>query len=446
MNERSRYIEIENQLEQISSPGIHPGLERILRLFECLGHPEKSFPAIHIVGTNGKGSTSAYIESILRESGMRTAMYTSPHLVHMGERLLINGHALSCEKWEEAAQKVISTVKENAQLALDPPTYFEIFTATAFLLIASFDVDIAVIEAGMGGRLDATNTLGNVLLTIITPISKDHMEYLGDTLEAIAMEKFAVIRKGVPALFAGGSHTLCSLFKTECLKKETQGVIVPETYTVSTKNVSLQGATFTLTHNNGNVYADIHTPLIGTHQIANSAVALASMDILRNKMDKITEQSIRRGLAKTCWPGRMELIKHTPPIILDGAHNDDGITKLVESLKTLGINNDKEKLAIVYASMKDKEHDIALKKLSGLKPHLFCTEVPEMERSAKAEFLRKEALQYTWASTPKGISDPREAIYNACQDSSIVVCCGSLYLIGYIKSFILQEATFCNEL
>ena len=443
MSIRTLYEKVENELISASSPGIHPGLERISKLLELLGHPESAFPAIHVVGTNGKGSTSAYVESILRSSGMHVALYTSPHLVHMGERLLLDGKMLSPETWKKAARKVIKTIGQDKRLSEDPPTFFEVFTAAAFVIIADSQVDAAVIEAGMGGRLDASNTLTKVLITIITSISKDHMDFLGDTLEAIAMEKFAVIRPGVPAVFAGGAPSLCTLFAKECQKKGAPGVVLPHAYSFTTKGLSIKGATFTLHGKDGIVeYTDLHTPLLGVHQVSNSSLAVASMDILKRELSQITEQTIRQGLTQTHWRGRMELLPTHPPIMLDGAHNDDGIARLVESLNALEINGSKVRLTIVYGSMKDKEHNVALHRLSQLQPQLICTEVPGMERSAKASALQEEAALYKWANEPEGIPDPVEALQKAQKNSDIIVCCGSLYLIGYVQTHMAEGARF----
>ncbi|WP_350449537.1 bifunctional folylpolyglutamate synthase/dihydrofolate synthase [Aminobacterium mobile] len=441
MNNYYKYENIEKELALYASPGIHPGLERISRLLALLGHPENSFPAIHVVGTNGKGSTSAYMESVLRHAELKTAMYTSPHLIHMGERLLINGSMLTSEEWQRGAEKVINTICNDKALSQDPPTYFEVFTAVAFVLIAEAHVDIAVIEAGMGGRLDATNTLGNVLLTVITSISMDHMDFLGTTLEAIAMEKFAVIREQTPAIFAGEPSSLISLFEKEADRKHSKGVVVSKSYEWQQEESSLKGSTFSLKNKNneGECYPHIHTPLIGLYQIQNASLAIASLSILRSVFPQISEQALYDGLTRTQWAGRMELVPYNPPLLLDGAHNDDGIARLVESLSFLGIYRPEKKLTIVYGSMKDKEHNKALERLSHLRPRLICTEVPGMERSALAESLCAEASHYEWTFTPESISDPIEAIKKAGEASDIVVCCGSLYLIGYVRTRLMER-------
>ena len=212
MSEINSFNELEEKLAMLAGPGINPGLGRISRLLLLLDNPERKFKAIHIVGTNGKGSTSVTIASILKESGYTVAVYTSPHLISPGERLVINGKKISPDRWQNSLLKVEELIKEDSSLSEKPPTYFEIITAIAFFIIAEEKVDIAVVEAGLGGRLDATNILKNVILTLLVSISIDHTEYLGNSLREIANEKFAVLRKDVPAVFQGGDDYLNSLF------------------------------------------------------------------------------------------------------------------------------------------------------------------------------------------------------------------------------------------
>ncbi|NLD06487.1 MAG: bifunctional folylpolyglutamate synthase/dihydrofolate synthase, partial [Synergistaceae bacterium] len=193
MSDTKRFRNIETTLQYLASPGIRPGLARLSHLFLLLGNPERKFKAVHVVGTNGKGSTAATLSSILKESGCKTALYTSPHLVCFGERLLVGGEEALPEKWERALEIIETELRSSERLIADPPTYFELTTAAAFIIIAEEEVDIAVVEAGLGGRLDATNILSNVLLTLITPIGIDHSEYLGNSLDSVAKEKFAVM-------------------------------------------------------------------------------------------------------------------------------------------------------------------------------------------------------------------------------------------------------------
>nr|MCR4819200.1 bifunctional folylpolyglutamate synthase/dihydrofolate synthase [Fretibacterium sp.] len=206
----------EKLLTRFSSKEVHPGLDRIEHLLHLLGDPQDAWPAFHVVGTNGKGSTCAFLDSVLRASGCRTAFYSSPHLESLAERLLIDGKTLESGEWLDALQRVTTALKGDTMLTSAPPSYFELLTATAFLLSAERQVDVAVVEAGLGGRLDATNLLGRVVCSVAASISRDHTEFLGDTLEAIAGEKFAVVRKDTPACFMGDPPFLIPLFRSVC--------------------------------------------------------------------------------------------------------------------------------------------------------------------------------------------------------------------------------------
>lgn len=240
------FTEVENTLQTMASPGIRPGLARLARLMQKTGMPQGQFPAAHIVGTNGKGSTAAGLYSILRKAGYNAALYTSPHLVNFGERLEINGAAASPADWLEAADKIQRVISEDEFLSSDLPTYFELVTAAAIIILAKKKPDIAVFEAGMGGRLDASNILQDVALSIIVPIGMDHTEYLGTTLPRIAAEKFAVLRRGVPALFAGGTAELNEQFHEAAAVHGAKPHIFSEDFAIAAADFSLSGTTFTL--------------------------------------------------------------------------------------------------------------------------------------------------------------------------------------------------------
>ena len=441
------FDDLEDFFTRMASPGIRPGLERIARLLTLLGNPEKSFPAIHIVGTNGKGSTAAFTERILRESGYATALYTSPHLESPAERLLLNGTPLSVEEWSSCAFDVEDALKKDPTLRSDPPTFFEIVTATAFLLCGRFGVDVAVVEAGLGGRLDATNLLGDVRLTLITSISMDHMDFLGDTLESIAAEKFAVMRKGMPALFSGTPASLVPLFRSTANENGAIPNITAELCSCEAiRNDSGELAyTYRINHpalqspigRDGNQTGEgavipVSTCLRGMYQIENSALAISGALLLASRFQKITTESIRKGIAAARWPGRFETIHSNPPLVLDGGHNPGGVEKLTESLAVVYGG---KKIGVVYGCMKDKAYPECLALLRKVCSRLYCVEVPGNPRSARPELLAETARDSGWS--PEEISvlhDPLEGIRAACLSNDVVVCCGSLYLIGYVKS------------
>jgi dihydrofolate synthase/folylpolyglutamate synthase len=421
----------ERLIKENSSPVIKPGLERIEKLLELIGNPQNKFPAIHVVGTNGKGSTAAFLNSILSKSGYKTALYTSPHLMSPEERLLICGKPLSENEWLDCAIQVIEAIKNNISILNNPPSYFEVLTAIAFKLIEKNEVDVAVIEAGLGGRLDATNTLGDIIVTVITSVSMDHTEYLGDTIEKIAFEKFSVVRSPQTAVYLGDNVSLYKYF---------QGSIIMRDALIRVISMSIKGNCYDLAWGKYR-FNGLKTSLIGEFQIYNSSLAVVAAIIASSRLPKINENSIKEGLSSAVWIGRMELISYDfgkKHILMDGGHNEDGISKLVESVEK--IFQSCSKVAVVYAAMKDKDLLGCLSHINKLHAPIYLTEVPGNERSASIQDLEAIAGKYNWA----GISyfkDPQDAINTAKMSNDLVIICGSLYFIGYIRSKILKEGS-----
>ena len=411
-----------------STNKIIPGLERITRLLSRLGNPQNSFKSIHIVGTNGKGSTGAFISSIFQASGYKTGFYSSPHLESPGERLLINGKALSPDEWLEAANEVIAKILPDESL----PSYFELLTTCAFFLARKENIDVGIIEARLGGKLDATNTMNNTVCSVIASISIDHTEYLGPTLESIASEKFDVVKADTPACFAGVDDSLVPMFKRVCTQKLAKPFIVSECVKLDNVNISPEGNVFDF-HSQLLNLNNVHTSLIGKYQIHNAALALLAIACVKDSFPKISQDSILNGMKKAAWPGRLEIISRNPVIILDGGHNYDGVKNLCESVRSLWPNKN---FSVVYAAMRDKNYLGCMELLNTfLKPRIYFTTVPEMSRACTPEELLDTAKNFTWANPPEGFANPLDAITQAkLNENNIVLVCGSLYLLGWIKS------------
>ena len=419
---------LEDFLHSHSTNKIIPGLERISRLLERLGNPQDSFKAIHIVGTNGKGSTGAFISSVLRASGYRTAFYSSPHLESPGERLLIDGQALSPDEWLRAAQETANVIREGEDL----PSYFELLTASAFLLMRQHGVEAGVVEAGLGGKLDATNTMHNVICSVIASISIDHTEYLGPTLQDIAGEKFAVVRKNTPACFSGNPAELIPMFWEVCRKRGALPFVVSESATVRNARVSPEGNTLDFA-GLGQDLQGVRTRLIGEYQLKNAALALSALLLVRGELPGITAESLREGMSSAVWPGRLEVISREPYIVLDGGHNLDGVANLCRSVRALWQG---KSAGVVYAAMRDKDYAGCLALLnSELAPKLYVTTIPGMARAATPEELLTSAHAFSWRNEPEGFALPEDAVKTACDDGNdIVLVCGSLYLVGYVRA------------
>ena len=421
--------ELEAFLGSLSSAGIRPGLDRIGALLHRLGNPENRFPSVHIVGTNGKGSTAAFTERILRESGYRTALYTSPHLESPSERLLLDGVPLPLGKWYSASLTVAGAMKEDPLLRNDPPSFFETVTAVAFLLCAEEGVDIAVVEAGLGGRLDATNLLGRVVLTLVASISMDHTEFLGNTLESIAGEKFAVMRKGTPAFFSGSPTSLVPLFLRRASEIGAEAHVSASECSVSGLQLSEDGISYLFRSKDTAI--PIQTSLPGIYQAENSSLAAAGALRLSESFPGITPETIRCGILRAKWPGRFEVLRKEPPMVLDGGHNPDGIRRLAETLSLMWKG---KRTGIVYAAMKDKDYRQCLSLLKAPGRRLFCTCVPGMLRSASPEEIAEAALSVGWSrEETRSFSDPLEAAAAAERETEAVIFCGSLYFIGFLR-------------
>ena len=418
----------EELLSAHSNNKIIPGLERIKKLLSRLGNPQNSFKSVHIVGTNGKGSTGAFISSIFRASGYRTGFYSSPHLESPGERLLIDGAELSPDDWTRAAEEVIKIIRSDEE----PPSYFELVTACAFLLAREQKIEIGIIEAGLGGKFDATNVMSETVCSVIASISIDHTEYLGPTLESIAGEKFAVVKKSIPACFSGVDASLVPMFKNFCAERGALAHVLTEETRIENVKISPAGNEFDF-YSPRLELKNVKTNLIGDYQIYNAALSLLAVSEIQNSFPKITASTIKAGMQSAKWPGRLEIISREPLIIFDGGHNFDGVKKLCASVKTLWPNL---KFGVVYAAMRDKNFEGCLELLNHeLKPAFYATTVPGMARASTPDELVNAAKNFEWRNSPAGFLEPSEAIRAAVSDDNqAVLVCGSLYLIGYVKS------------
>ena len=309
-------------------------------------------------------------------------------------------------------------------------------TAAAFLLAREEKADILVAEAGLGGRLDATNLLSDVACTAVASISMDHMEYLGDTLEKIAKEKFAVIRTGVPACYLGDAPELIPLFDKFCAGTG-QGLVVSRDARVGAVDISEEGCVFDFAAPGLELKA-VRTGLIGRYQVSNASLALAALSRLRGRFGCLTDSAIREGMRAARWPGRLEIVSRSPLVVLDGGHNRDGVAKLGGSVRELWGKG--KKIGVVYGVMKDKDYPSCLNILNGLDASFYATCVPGMERSLAASALAQEARRLKWRGSAGTFENPLDAVARASGENDVVLVCGSLYLIGWIRPHIGKAA------
>lgn len=431
-SEREAFASLEKRLQAKASPGTRPGLSRLARLCSRLDHPERAFQAVHVVGTNGKGSTASSLASILDEAGLRVGLYTSPHLESLGERLRLDGKELPLALWERGSDVVLHALDSDSLLRTDPPTLFELLTALAFWLLRERECRLAVFEAGMGGRLDATNLLPRVVLTLVTPIADDHGDYLGKTIEAIAEEKFAVLRPGVTALFAGGDAILEERFLLRAQASGARGFLLSR-WPLYDIRCTDRGTAFRLDLPDPDKTRDFCSPLLGRHQATNAAMALCGAHFLKPFFPSLDGETLVRGLSRTFWPGRMEILSREPIVILDGGHNPHGLSATLRSVSEIW--GEKRRRRALFAAMADKDFLSELALFREGRWDVVFTEVPNLSRGASVATLA-EAAKVVGLKTP--LCEPRldRAFFQAREGSDLLLCTGSLYLVGALRSLL----------
>lgn len=400
--------------------GIKFGLNCTENILARLGNPHLKLRCIHVAGTNGKGSTAAMLSSVLTKQGLRTGLYTSPHLVRFTERFRINDREASKERIMEIFEKVREVLDDA-----EPPTFFEAVTAMAFLYFAEEEVDWAIVETGMGGRLDATNLI-NPEVSVITNVSFDHQEFLGNTLAAIAREKAGIIKPGVPVVSGVQQPVVQGIMKATCLRKDAPLFLKGKHFKVrrnSDGTFQYQG----LSHR----MASLELNLTGWHQHNNASLALAALEVLETRSDfQIDSQALREGLHQVSWPARLEVLQRNPLIVLDGAHNAQGAETLRDSLKQ---DFSYRNLHLVLGIMADKDIRGMLRRLLPVAQTAIFTK-PRYNRAANPENLKRWARPYIQKYYV--IPDVGSAIQQAkllAEPEDLICIAGSLYFAGEVK-------------
>jgi dihydrofolate synthase/folylpolyglutamate synthase len=383
------------------------GLERITAVLAALGNPERAFRVVHVAGTNGKGSTCAMIEAGLRAANIRTGLFTSPHLIEPTERIQIDGTPVSEADFERAFNVVHETAEK---LELDcHPTYFETVTAMAFWLFREKKIDTAVIEVGLGGRLDSTNVV-QPILTVITPIDFDHEAYLGHTIEAIAGEKAGILKQGIPAVFARQRPEAAKVLDARAAELRVP-VARAEDFEIRDLHIDARGSRF----------SGIVCPLAGEHQVDNAVTAALALRALGVSTD---------GIAETRWPGRIEHVSPNPDILLDGAHNPAGARALARYLERFYGGR---RIWLVYGAMRDKAIDEVAGVLFPLASELILT-APDTSRALRPEALAEFAGRGHIEPTVESAIDYART---HAADQDVIVITGSLFLVGEARKFFL---------
>ena len=407
--------------------GIKPGLMRMDYMMEQLGHPERHIKAVHIGGTNGKGSTTAMLRSILTEAGFETGTFTSPYIEQFNERISVNGVPVSDEEITILAGKIKAIANEMEEMEIGGPSEFEIITAMAFYYFAYMHpVDIVLFEVGLGGRLDSTNIV-HPLLSIITTIGMDHLQFLGGTLEDIAREKAGIIKSGVPVLTAVHQPEALAVITETAKEKKAAlyqyGRDFLGTWTASTET----GETFDFTSIYGS-RPSLETGLAGLHQVQNASTAVMAADYLRMYYSfLIKEDDMKSGLKKAVWPGRFETLSEDPLIIADGAHNEEGVEALAKTIKQRFPD---KHITILFAAMKDKPLDGMIERLKESADNLYLAPF-DFPRAARAEHYNR--FQSETIQIVQSYQNMIQSFQQQASEKDVLIITGSLYFISDVK-------------
>lgn len=399
-------------------------LDRVERVLSLFGHPERRYPAFHIAGTNGKGSTAAMLQRVLSMQGYRAALYTSPHVVSFTERIRIGEKEISPGEVTALAEE-IRGLSEREGIRL---TFFEFVTVMALIYFARRQVDVAVVEVGLGGRLDATNLVAPAV-SVITTIAKDHEAYLGSDLLSIAREKGGIIKKGIPVVCGPLASEVQELLRGIAALQDSPIYFLESDFSVGPK----QGGLFDYKGLNW-ALSDLSLALRGRYQKGNAALALAALEVGRSRFP-VGEAAVREGLETVRWPGRLEVVRDHPMVVLDGAHNTEGIKALVEEMRDL---SGQRRVKLLFAAMEDKDWAHMLGELSAVASEALLTRV-SMPRSAEPSRMRAALGEKIPCAV---VEDPARALRllldHASPDDLILVT-GSLYLLGEVRPLLVGD-------
>ena len=417
------YQEALTYIHSISWRGSKPGLERISGMMEQLGNVQEDLKFIHIAGTNGKGSVSAMLSSVLTAAGYRTGLFISPYIMRFNERMQVNGMPISDEELAE----IIAEVQPVAESMAERPTEFEIITAAAFLWFARQKCDIVVLETGLGGRLDATNLISKNVCAVITNLGMDHTEYLGNTLGEIAGEKCGILKPGCPVVAYRSAPEAMKVIRARAKELECP-VRTADFGKIKALSADLQGQTFQYKQS-----PELTVHLLGAHQLKNAAVALETISVLRKAGWEIPDEAVVQGMDATRWPGRFEVLQDNPLVIVDGAHNPQGVESLIAAVKEYLPG---QHIVCVTGVLADKDWKPMMDRLKTVVSD-FVAVTPDSPRAlGNVRLARYLTDREHWVSVAddveKGLTG---ALERAKATGGMVLACGSLYMAADVRRF-----------
>jgi dihydrofolate synthase/folylpolyglutamate synthase len=405
-------------------------LERMNKLMELMGNPQTCYPVVHIAGTKGKGSTSAMIASILQECGYKVGLYTSPHLQDYVERIQIDGVPIT----HADLVRYVDILRELAP-KVEGITTFELTTAIGFQAFKDAGINAAVVEVGLGGRLDATNIV-TPNVSVITSLSMDHMNFLGDTLEKIAFEKGGIIKSGIPVVLAPQKEEAKKVIQTLCKERDSELIDVGTQYATKIRSFSLDGQEFEISKTDGDKEKhNFSIPLAGAHQVTNAATAFAVLDVLKTSGFSVTEKGLSLGFSKVKWPARFEVISRDPIIVLDCAHNPDSAEKLC---KTINEYLPGKGVLLVFGASEDKDIEGMFQHLLPISTSVIMTR-SEHPRAAETKLLVELARKI--GKQAVAIEPIEEALQSALPisgDDQVILITGSIFIAAAAREILLK--------
>ncbi|MDO4323970.1 MAG: folylpolyglutamate synthase/dihydrofolate synthase family protein [Lachnospiraceae bacterium] len=425
--------------------------ENTLELIRRIGHPERSMKVIHVAGTNGKGSVCAFLSSILTRAGRKTGLFTSPHLVDITERFQINQEPVSHEAFTEAFVRVKKEVDEMIRDGYAHPAYFELLFAAGLLIFEAAGVEYLVLETGLGGRLDATNLVEHPIACVLTTISLDHMEYLGDTVAKIAGEKAGIIKEGVPVIYDGRNPESEQVILAQAEKMHAPAYRYDDSMREITGKTD-KSIDFILNcrYDKKNTDAErsnvrdvtelyeriqVTVPYLAEYQVVNSSLAMAALRVI-DPEKTIRDEQVVSGIAATRWQGRMETVM--PDVVLDGAHNADGIREFIRTVCSV---QKRRPVSLLFSAVVEKEHEKMIRTIcENIRPVSIVVTQVGGARVVPAQELAEEFRKYTQAEVIAK-EDVAEAFKTALarKGDSMLFCAGSLYLVGELKAILLKQ-------
>ena len=410
-----------NFIQNTNKFGSVLGLDNIRELLERLGNPQDQLRVVHIAGTNGKGSTLAFLAGIFRESGYRAGRYVSPASFSYEERFRINEENISKKDLCFYMEKIKNVAEEMVKDGLSHPTMFEIETALSFLYFLDKKVDVVLLETGMGGRLDATNVVKKPIATVIASIGMDHMQFLGDTLEKIASEKAGIIKEGCPVISYDNTKEVNEVIKNKAKQMHAKVTFV-NSAGIRVLQESLNGESFSYRSSDGRWYEKIEIPLLGRHQINNAALALETLNVIKNYYC-ISDFQTEDGMRKTIWRGRIEILEREPMVICDGAHNPDGAKSLLSFLQN---NFTNQRLIYIMGVLSDKDYEQMVQILAPAADKIY-TVAPDNPRALSSRELCNCISKYHQnVEERQRLAECLSEVRQKAEKDDVIIICGTL--------------------